>query len=270
MESTVSGIRVVIADDEPLARKLLTRLVGEHPEMTIVGSASDGETARQVVEETAPDLVYLDIEMPGISGVDLTESWRRLDTRPYVVFVTAYDQYAIQAFDLDALDYLVKPIEKGRFARSIERAIQAISAARIRNLGEQIAGLTDGGKAASTVTEMTRYVVIRQGDELVRVQESDIFWLEAASQYVHVHTRDNRYLVAEPLKNYVGKLSPETFVRVHRSAAVNVNKVERVLRKTNGVHELQLANGAGVPLSRSRRKMVHDLLTISAKNRKAH
>ena len=233
--------------------------------MTVVGMANDGESARRLVEETAPDLVFLDVEMPKLSGVDLAASWRQRPDKPYVVFVTAFDRYAIRAFDLDALDYLVKPIDRHRLARSVERAKKAICSMRLRVLAEKIAAATATG--AMETPPHDRHIVIRQRDELLRIAESDIFWLEAASQYVRVHTASADYIIAEPMNKYHAKLTSDAFVRVHRSAVVNVHKIERVLKKANGTHELQLGNGVRVPLSRSRKALVDGFLDASSRNR---
>jgi len=260
-------IRVVIADDEPLARQLLVRLAKNQSGLSIVGLAENGGAAKRMIEEVRPDLVFLDVMMPGMSGIELMSSISSLPAAPYVVFVTASDDYAIKAFDLDALDYLVKPIEKERFAQSVQRARKAICAKRVQRLGEEIAAVAGADSRLETTDDRDRFVIVKQRDELIRVQESDIYWLEAASQYVHIHTESARYIVAESLNKYLARLSPDLFARVHRSAAVNVSQVSHVIRKPNGVHMLQLSNGVGVPLSRSRRLLVHDFLGLRAADR---
>ena len=252
VDSDESKIRVVIADDEPLARQLLARLVACLHGLEVVGIAYDGDSAQRAIDENTPELVFLDVEMPGATGVELASAWRNNPARPFVIFVTAFDRYAIKAFDLDVIDYLVKPISRQRLGQAVNKAKRAIIARRVR-------------KAEADAWQ--RHVVIKQGDELLQIRESDIFWLEAASQYVRIHTRAAEYIVAEPLNKYHAKLDPKKFIRVHRSAVVNAQKVQRVLKKMNGVHELQLQNGAGVPLSRSRKSLAHDLLSCSTQNR---
>jgi two-component system LytT family response regulator len=258
-------IRVVIADDEPLARQLLERLVAAQSGLTVVGSAEDGESARQVIRDQNPDLVFLDIMMPKVNGIELMESFGSSSARPYIVFVTAFDNYAIKAFDLDALDYLVKPIERERFAQSIARARTAICAKRIQQLGEKIAAVS-GKSQFAPLDDNEPFVIVRQRDELIRIRKQDIYWLEAASQYVRIHTKSAHYIVAEPLNKYHEKLSSNAFVRVHRSAVVNTAKVRHVMKRQNGVHVLQLANGASVPLSRSRRSLVNEFLVVCAES----
>jgi two-component system LytT family response regulator len=251
-------IKVVIADDEPLARQLLVHLVRAQPGLSIVGVAENGAVAERMIVESQPDLVFLDIKMPRMGGVELTESLRGSKRVPLIVFVTAFNRFAPDAFDLDVLDYLVKPVAKERFARAVDRARRAIRSRRVQALGEQIAAVA--ASDAERVEEDDPYVVIKQRDELVRVLESDIFWLEAASQYVNIHTRDESFVVAEPMKKYFSRLTLPDFRRVHRSAVVNVSKVQRILKRPNGVHELELINGIGVPLSRSRKALVRELL----------
>lgn len=268
MDAVENNIRVVIADDEPLARQLLVRLVQAQTGMQIVGIAKDGASAKRVIEESCPDLVFLDVEMPKLSGVDLTAAWKAGDDKPHVVFVTAYDRYATRAFDVDALDYLVKPVEKERFQQAVEKARRAICSARLRKLGEQIAAVTVPEGESTFAEGSSGYVTIRQRDELIRLPEDDILWLEAASQYVRVHTESAHYVVAEPLNRYHARLCSDAFIRVHRSAVVNARKVTRVLRRPNGVHELRLTNGDGVPLSRSRRVLVDEFLGTCADNRR--
>jgi DNA-binding LytR/AlgR family response regulator len=268
MEATEGIIRVVIADDEPLARQLLVRLVQAQPDVSVVGLAKDGASARRIVAESDPDLVFLDVEMPKLSGVELSESWRAGVERPHVIFVTAFDRYALNAFEVDALDYLVKPIEKERFVRAMEKARRAIRAAKVCKLGEQIAAMATPEAGSSSPGEGGAFVTIRQRDEILRFPEDEIIWLEAASQYVQVHTDSARYIVAEPLNRYHARLRSDAFVRVHRSAVVNTAKVTRVLRRQNGVHELRLSNGVSVPLSRSRRALVDRLLGACADNRR--
>lgn len=264
-EQNLSGtdITVVIADDEPLARQLLARLIKAQPGLSIVGTAESGDEALRKIVEAEPDLVFLDVKMPKLTGVELTESLKSMPRKPLVVLVTAFDRFATEAFDLDVLDYLVKPVAKDRFARTIERARHAIRAKRVQELGERIAAVAT---SESADTDDDPFVIIRQRDELVRVRERDIYWLEAASQYVNIHTRDDCYVVAEPLKRYFARLQSPTFRRVHRSAVVNVGKIRRVLRRPNGVHELELANDDRVALSRSRKALVEELLDACAGN----
>ena len=253
----MNEIKVVIADDEELARQLLSNLVGEEAGLSIVGEAASGDDALRLIRQSTPDLVFLDIRMPGVDGIELASVLGEMPSAPLVVFVTAFNDYATRAFDLEALDYLVKPIERSRFRQTIQRAKNAI---RSRT------GLPDESQNGSDAPG--RFVTVKHRDELVRIPESEIFWLEAASQYVRIHTATKHYIVAESLNNYHARLEQERFVRVHRSAVVNIAQVARVLKKRHGVHELQLMNGIGVPLSRSRKQMVGEFLELCASRSK--
>jgi two-component system LytT family response regulator len=262
MSSGEEKIRAIIADDEQLARQLLVTLADEQPDLSIVGLAENGDAAIRMIDAIKPDLVFLDVMMPKIDGIELMQSFSQKPDRPYVVFVTAFDEYAVRAFDLDALDYLVKPIERDRFAQTVARARAAIHAKRAQRLGEKVAAVSARADSSRQARNKESCVIVKRRDELIQIPENDIYWLEAASQYVHIHTQSNHYVVSESLNRYHARLSPDLFVRVHRSAVVNISKVKRVLRKQNGVHELKLENGAGVPLSRSRRTMVNEFLGI--------
>ena len=263
-----SNVRVVIADDESLARQLLVRLVETDESLEIVGVANDGDSARRIVEDTLPDIIFLDIQMPKQSGIEMASTILSRGNKAQVIFVTAHEDHAIRAFDLGALDYLVKPIEKARFFKAVERAKSAIRARRVRQLGDEIAAVASGKEPRVSATGAEEpFIIVKQRDELIQVRERDIYWLEAANQYVHIHTESARYIAAESLKKYFSKLSPVRFARVHRSAVVNISKIAHVRKQQNGVHELQLANGVSVPLSRSRRALVSQILgACAAKN----
>ncbi len=254
-----SAIKVLIVDDEPLAQRLIRSLVDKEPGLTTIGCCSDGAQARQEILKLNPDLVFLDVQMPKMSGVELMQGLPRTLALPYVIFVTAFGQYAVQAFDVDALDYLLKPVDEDRFRVSVERAKKAIQQKRLRALSEQIA------EVANSLTQPgpqddKRHLIVRRGDELIRLSADEIVWLEAASQYVKVHTSNYTYLVAESLKHYQRRLPRHLFTRIHRSAVVNRARLSRVFKRPNGVHALELDNGTILSLARSRRDLLTDLL----------
>ena len=249
----------MIVDDEALARNLLNSLVRKDPELELLGVCSDGAEARRDILRLEPDLVFLDIHMPKLNGVEVIESLADMDRLPYVVFVTAFDQYAVRAFDVDALDYLMKPVDEERFKLAIERARNAIQQKRLQSLGAQIAEVASGYKPPESEREDT-HLIVKKGDELIRLPAADIIWLEAASQYVRIHTRSNTYMMAESLNNYHRRLPHSLFTRIHRSAVVNRARLSRIFKKPNGVHALELDDGTVLSLARSRRKMLNDLL----------
>ena len=257
--STSSKIRVLVVDDEPLARTLICRLVEKDADMLIIGTCSNGAEAMHKIDTLHPDLVFIDVQMPEKSGVEVVEKTTGAEGAPCFVFVTAFDQYAVRAFEVDALDYLLKPIQSDRFLAAILRAKKAIQQRRIRSLSRQIAKVESSYEGASDRAEDPHFTV-RRGDELVSLAVSDIVWIEAAGQYVNVHTDRESYIVAESLKSYHKRLPDSMFIRVHRSAVVNRQKLARIFRRRNGVHSLELRDGSVVPLARSRKKMLNDLL----------
>jgi len=264
--SSQPGISVLVVDDEQLARKLICSLVRKDPDFELLGECGDGDEARRQIRRLQPDLVFLDIQMPGLSGVELVQSLPGKSQMPYIVFVTAFDQYAVKAFEMDALDYLLKPIDPGRFKVTATRAKHAIQQNRIGKLGREIAQMA-GQFEAHTGNEEAGHMVVRKGDELVNLRLDDIVWVEAASQYVHVHTVDHDYTLAKSLKVFQQDLPPGLFTRVHRSAVINRRFVKRVLKKPNGVHELVLLDGTSVPISRSRKHKVRGLLMECVESR---
>lgn len=232
-------IRTLIADDEPLARDLLAEWIRQDPRLRLVGQAADGDEALEMLEKTRAQLLFLDIRMPGPDGVDTLRSIRARGLAPYVVFVTAWDQHAVKAYDLAAGDYLVKPVGKSRFQQAVRRARRA---------------LEERSHYESLINAQPP-LLVQGGDRITPVPPSDILWVEAASQYARVHTNGSEYLVSRPLADVASELPDTEFLRVHRSALVNLSFV-RHLRSERGNYRLQLSNGTEVPVARSRRKQV--------------
>lgn len=225
-------MRVLIVDDEAPARARLRRLLVQHPDVELVGEAQDAAEALRLVGELAPQLLLLDIQMPGASGLDLAASLP--EPAPAVVFVTAYDQYALQAFDVAALDYLLKPVEPQRLARALQRLRDAPGTASVAKRPPPMQLLiADGGRT-----------------HIVRVP--DILWLEAADNYVVVHTAERAPLMRRTLAALLCDLGHD-FVRTHRSAAVALAHVTGVSPRHKGDATVQVQGGATLPCSRSYR-----------------
>jgi len=254
-------IPTMVVDDEALARSLVAALVRQDPDLQLVAECGDGSGALEAIDSVCPQLVFLDVRMPVLSGTQVAE---RLGTRsnpPYVIFVTAFDDHAIRAFELDALDYLVKPVQKQRFRAAVERAKAAIRSRALCQLTEQILALggTEQG-AVRTDDPGAHELTLRTGDDIVQLATSDIVWIEAANQYVHLHTATRTYTASESLGQYLKKIRDRRFLRVHRSAVVNAAAVTAVRRRRNGTHQLRLANGEKLVLSRSRAGLVPSIL----------
>ena len=260
-------ISAIVVDDEVLARNLVSKLVRSDPDMILVGEYGNGADALDAIRAHAPEIVFLDIQMPAMDGLTLARKLSELPDPPYIVFVTAYDDYAIDAFELSALDYLVKPIQKSRFSETLFRAKHAIRRREMLDLTERLLALSrsrrldDSGDSDS--------LCVRKGDALVHLDSADIVWIEAASQYVHVHTDNSSYTVSETLSTYANRIRDPRFFRVHRSAVVNGSAIVNIRRLRNGTHRLELRNGQKVAVARSRSALVPDLLRAARQTRVA-
>ncbi len=238
-------IRVVIADDEPLVRSGLRADLASEPDVEIVGEAADGLEALTRIEEARPDLVLLDVQMPGLDGFEVLE--RLEGDPPAVVFVTAFDAYALRAFDVHALDYLLKPFDRARLASTIDRARREL--ARPDRPG---AGRLKGLIAETSGRRIDRFVV-RQIGRIVIVPADQVEWIEARGNYVLLHHDGGELLERRTLADAARALDPTRFVRVHRSAIVRVDAVVELVRVAGGDHRMRLASGAEITLSRGYR-----------------
>ena len=235
-------IRALIVDDEPLSRERVRMLLGTHPEVQVVGECADGREAVSAIRAETPDLVFLDIQMPELDGFDVLQQLH--GTRmPAVIFVTAYDEYAIRAFEVNAVDYLLKPVDPARFAAALER----VTRSRPDDVVERVLSVVESIKRPRY---RTRFVV-RDAKGAFFLPADAITWLEAADNYVRLHTAGNAYLLRETLKNIEASLDPERFVRVHRSAMVNLEKIARVEPWTRGEYVIILRDGTRLTSSKA-------------------
>ena len=272
MAASVSSIRTLIVDDEPLARERLHELLDDRPDVTVVGTAEDGLEAAEAIRETTPDLVFLDVQMPGLNGIDVIEEVGRANM-PVTVFVTAYDQYAIKAFDLAAADYLLKPFDDERFERAFERARErimdqdrdAISRRLLRILQEQDPSLLEE-EQASAETYLERIAVQGRGKARI-VSVEDITHITADGSYAELHTPDGTHVIRERMKTLASRLDPADFVRVHRSAIVRLDEVELILRSGGGNYAVRLEDGTTVSVSRGRIEELQERLGVDVVQR---
>jgi two-component system LytT family response regulator len=266
-------IRALVVDDESLSRRGLMIRLREAPDIEVVGEAVNGREALLAIREHQPDLVFLDIEMPGMSGFDVI-SQLPTESMPLIVFVTAFDRYAIQAFEARAVDYLLKPVDEDRMADALshirEQLAQRQAAGqrdRLMHLMADLKGSADwpaelmeaAGNAGSGAS-LTPVLPIRHGAEIVRVPFPDIDWIDAAGDYMCVHAAGATYILRGTMKSLEDVLDPAIFQRVHRSTIVNLDRVERLRPHINGEFFLMLTGGHEIKLSRTYRdKMEHFL-----------
>jgi two-component system LytT family response regulator len=239
--------RSVVVDDEPLARQTLRLLVAREPDFEVVGECAHGAEAIDVVNDERPDVVFLDVQMPEVDGFDVI---RRLDREasPLVVFVTAYDQYALQAFEEHAFDYLLKPFSDERFALVVQRVRRRL----LERSQAQIAGRLEL-LLAQTAGRPRRTLLVRDGGRTVVIPHEDIVWIEAEDYCARLHLRTRSVLVRDSLKALTDQLPAAEFVRVHRSAIANVSAIRSVEPATSGDQRVTLADGTTLKGSRTYR-----------------
>jgi two-component system LytT family response regulator len=259
MTALAHPIRTLIVDDEQMARASIRVLLGGDPDIELVGECSSGVDAVTAIAARAPELVFLDIQMPRMNGFEVLEAVG--DARRFVVvFVTAFDSYAIDAFDAQALDYVLKPFDDRRFHRAVERAKDRIRHARLDHLAsELVSAMGTPDKPA----EVER-IAIRDAGRTVYVPLPDIDWIEAADYYVQLHVGAKTYLHREPMRDLEARLDPRRFVRIHRSAIVAIDRVAEMRPSAHGDHCVRLRDGTDLKLSRARRSRLRVLLAMKA------
>lgn len=249
------SLRVLIVDDEPMARASLVHLLAGDDEVEIVGQCSDGLEALAAIRSDKPDLVFLDIQMPGKTGLEVLEELDD-DERPQIVFCTAYDQYAVRAFEVHALDYLLKPFDDARFARALGRAKKASGQPGLGDLLSQVDGrgtqaFGEMEPPTGTVDAPGRITIHREGRvDIVEVETID--WIEAADQYVRLHTSGGEMLMRASMGHMESTLEGYDFLRVHRSAIVALSRVKSLESRGGGIGRLLLQDGTWVPVARAR------------------
>lgn len=225
------GWKAVIADDEPAARRGVRQLLAAYPEITVVAECRNGDEVLAALDAHKPDVIFLDIQMPGIDGFEVIQR-RTPERMPAIIFLTAFDQFAVRAFEDEALDYLVKPVSEARFAASMKRLMK-----RLRS-------------TANTARETTLVVTTTRGATVVHT--GDIDWIEAAGNYVQLWIGQRAYLLREPLQLLEERMCKQGFIRVHRNALVRLDGVKQLIRDRSGVLTALLGSGARVQVSRRR------------------
>jgi two-component system LytT family response regulator len=242
MPDAEKKLTVVIVDDEPLARKTLRTLARRDPEVRVVAQCRNGIEALDAVTEHKPDLMFLDVQMPEISGFDVLELLG--EDPPAIVFVTAYDQYAIRAFEVHAIDYLLKPFTDERFDKALARAKNLLRKGDAEGARSKMASLTAAHRTAA------QRFMVRSAGRVVFLKADEIDWIEAADYYARLHVGNNSYLLRDSMNDLEASLDPNQFVRIHRSAIVNLDRVREMDPRGEIV---VLHDGTELPMSRSRR-----------------
>jgi two-component system LytT family response regulator len=239
---SAAKIRTLIVDDEPLARSNLVVLLGRHPQIEVVGQCGSGIEALDEIRRSKPDLVFLDVQMPECDGFDVLEQLGADQPRA-IVFVTAYDQYALRAFEAGALDYLLKPFDNARFERALQRAKQNLQGDR-------------------PPPHKPECIIVKSAGQVLFVRHAEIDWVEAADYYSCLHVGNRTHLVRRSMADLESQLDPATFCRVHRSAIVNLNRVAGLQTGAEGESEVLLHNGEKLRLSRRYRAQLQERLGL--------
>jgi two-component system LytT family response regulator len=250
----VASIRALLVDDEPLVRRGIRGFLADEPDVEVVGEARNGREALSLIAELGPDLVFLDVQMPELDGLGVVAALG--ERTPAIVFVTAFDAYALKAFDVHAVDYLLKPFDEARFRTALGRARERLARpAPLPREGDRVSGQLEAllhelrGRPA-----FLDRLMIRSGSRVVLVRTEEIDWIEAADNYVRVHAAGARHLLRETIRSLEARLDPRHFARIHRSAVVNLERVRELHALPSGDFTVLLRTGAQLTLSRSFRE----------------
>lgn len=242
-------IKCVIVDDEELARQLLVEYLDDHDNIEVVAECSGGRDAIKKIDEFNADLVLLDVQMPGIDGFDVLEN---IKTDPFVIFCTAYDKYAIKAFDKNAIDYILKPLDKKRFDRAIDRAADRINNndSNFMHLGEDLVAQED--------SKFKHNIFVQKSEKLVNLPVQDIVHLEASKDYTIISTKNEQFVSSTGISKLESKLDPQVFIRIHRSTIINLDKLVELEKYGSGNLAARMINGKTFPISRTYAKSIRD------------
>jgi two-component system, LytTR family, response regulator len=260
-------IRTLIVDDEPLARRNLRLLLQTDPEIEIVGEAASGREAVALIHKHSPDLVFLDIQMPEMDGFGVLENIDAAQL-PAIVFVTAFDQYALKAFEFHALDYLLKPFDDARFDKALRRAKLQVGQRELKDLSERLVALLGGREAnlpePARASQYVSRLLIKTGGRVFFLKTDEIDYICAEDYYIKLHVGRKGHLLRETMNEMEAKLDPARFLRIHRSTIVNIERIRELQPHFNGEYIVVLHDGSEHKLSRSRREQLQTLLKSGA------
>ncbi len=244
--------KAIIVEDEKLARDLVKSYLSSHESIELIGEYADGFSGLKAINELKPDLVFLDVQMPKLTGLELLEL---LEEPPHIIFTTAYDEYAVNAFDLNAVDYLLKPFSKDRFDKALQKVFSKVSKSnplkKVKNLKEHL-----------SETSVHDKIVVKSNSNIHVIPLSEVIYLESEDDYVMIHTANGKYLKHQTMKFYEQQLDSNKFIRIHRSYIVNVSEINKIEKFGKETYQVVLKNGVGLKVSRSRYQELKVLLGI--------
>lgn len=253
-------MRILIVDDEPLARERIREMLKTEAAVEFIGEAANGGEAIEKIRANKPDIVFLDIQMPDMNGFEVLElsGEELLSQIPAIIFVTAYDQYALRAFEFHALDYLLKPFDRARFGDALDRARAQIN--NRRNEGAPDRRIMNLLEKMTAEREHLEWLTVKKDERIMLLRAADVHWIEAQGNYVSLKLAENSQLLRETMDNLESQLDPRTFVRIHRSTIVNINQIKELQVWARGEYRVVTHSGKAFTLSRSYRHRLSDFL----------
>ena len=245
-------IRTIIVDDEPLACERISILLDDDEEVEVIKTCTDGNEAIKCINNESPGLVFLDVQMPEVNGFDVLNKINR-NNFPVIVFVTAYDEYAVKAFEVNAVDYLLKPFKTDRFRETLKRAKKVISDSNKKELSKNVKNLID---SLNNEGEYLQRLMVKSSDRYFFIKTEDIEWIESDGNYLRIYSGDKNYLIRGTLINMEKSLDPKVFFRVHRSVIINVNEVKELKKWFNGDYKIIMKNGKELSMSRNYKSLM--------------
>jgi len=255
-DANPSKIRALIVDDEPLARRRIKSLLAHDQSVEVIGECSDGYKAVTSISELNPDLVFLDVQMPAMDGFEVIKTISA-EQMPTVIFVTAYDQYALKAFEVNALDYLLKPFDRRRFQKTLERAKAMIRGLKNGNVNNQLLSLLDDLRREQNIPDR---FIIKSGGRVVFLRVEEIDWMSTVGNYVRLQVGRESHLMRETMTGMESKLDPVSFMRIHRSTIVNLDRVKEVQPWAKGEYVVIMRDGTRLIMSRRYRERLNERL----------
>jgi two-component system LytT family response regulator len=252
-------IRVLIVDDEPLARRGIIIRLAEHSDMEVIGECGSGEEAIRSIAEMKPDLVFMDVQMPGLNGIDVLRSIPHSLVRA-VVFLTAYDEHALEAFEVHAIDYLLKPINELRLSAALDQVRRILKLEQQADLCNRMEKLLDFYDRRGNSEQPIQQLVVRSGAQVMFIEADQIDWIEAVGDYAGIHVGPKLHLLRETLNSLESRLDKTRFIRIHRSSIVQLNRIVRIDPMTNRDSCLTLRDGSSLRVSRTYSRLLYDAL----------